>query len=365
MENKVSFGRFEATTLLVNAICVQIFLSFPRIMAQEGATAGWILVFYNSILVLFLFILIIRLFSRFEGMDLLDISENIGGSVARILIGSLIMLYFAFITSLILREFGEGIKVVALPESPLNFVILLFMVGLVGSAYFGLESIVRFHAIIIPLIMVGLLIVLFGVSPHYNFDNLYPVLGTGAYSIFVKSIDRISTFSALIILFMITPFIKTVKNLKIVGFITITTASVFLIMATVVFLAVIPYPAALESEIPIYQMARLIDIPRIFERVESVFIIIWTAAVLLFLSAGFYFLVYVFKRTFKLTYYKPLILPFAILILSLSHLLNNDVSTIHLKTKYFSHFSWIVSFGLPLLLLGASYILRMEKRRPL
>jgi hypothetical protein len=65
-------------------------------------------------------------------------------------------------------------------------------------------------------------------------------------------------------------------------------------------------------------MGRLINYGRFFQRVEAMFMLIWAAAALLYLSTVFYFILHIIQKTFKLKYYKPLIIPFAILILNLS-----------------------------------------------
>lgn len=356
MSRKVRFGRWEGITLLLNGICVQVFLSFPRIMAQEGATAGWLLVLYNSLLVLLIFGFMSRLTLKYEGKDLLMISQDVGGNGLRLIVGSLLFFYFSMTVPLVLREFADGMIIIALPTSPLEYVILFLLAGMVAGAYFGLESIVRFHVLVVPIIIVGLLIILFSLAPFYDFTNLYPSLGAGSYNILVNGFNRISTFSILIVLFMISPYIMGHSNFRGIGYISIIAASVVLTFTTLIYLSVIPYPISTESYIPIYQMSRLIDVPRIFERIESIFIVIWTGSVLLFLSMGFYFLVYLFNKTFNLTYYRPLIIPFAILVFHLSFLPKNHLM-FHLISRYFSHYAWVVAFLLTLIVLFAGNFL--------
>ena len=363
MENKVVFGRWEAIFLLLNTICAQVFLNFPRIMAQEGLTAGWILVIYNSILVLLAFALIVKLFAKFEGKDILDISEGLGGNSARIAVGMLIVLYFIFAVSSVLREFGANMKKIAFPAQNIDFIFLFVLAVLVGGAYYGLEAIARFHMFMVPIIIAGFIIIAIAVTPYYDLGNLFPIGGKGAYSIYINGFNRISTFSALIILFFMTPFIKTHSNLKAVGFITIGMSAVFLSAATIIYLMVIPFPVAAENFIPIYQLAKLFEVARILERIESVFIIIWSVSVLLYLSTTFYFLVYIFKKTFKLDYYRPLIIPFAIIIISLSSLPKDLLGFIHASSKYFSDFSWVITFGMTIVVLVAANMLKRKGRK--
>lgn len=360
MENKIVFGRWEAVTLLINMICTKVFLNFPRVAAETAGTASWILMIYVSMLVFGLFFIISKLYKRFEGKDLLDIGEHIGGAAGRIVTGTVVIIFLTFFTSVILREFTEDMKVVAFPVSPVSFVSMFFLVCMVVGAYFGIETIVRFHAIAVPVIASGYLVILLAILPFTDVTNLLPILGNGVKSIFIDGILRISVFSELLFLFLIVPFIRTDKNLKRIGFTAIGFSTFFLIISVPVYIASIPYPTAIENFLPIYQMARLINYGRFFQRLEPLFIVIWVTAALLYLTSAFYFLVYIFRKTFALQYHKPLILPFAVIIFTLSLLPPNLVSAVELETAYLRKYSWIITFAATILLL---LIARLVKRK--
>jgi len=136
-----------------------------------------------------------------------------------------------------------------------------------------------------------------------------------------------------------------------------------MVSSTLCFAAVYPYPIALESFLPIYQMSRLIEYGRFFQRIESIFVFAWAASALGYLSIGFFFLVYVFKLTFKLKYYRPLIIPFALIVFVLAILPKSLMTTIKLETLYFRSTAWIIPFALtPILLLIAGARLKSKKK---
>ncbi|MCR4435856.1 MAG: GerAB/ArcD/ProY family transporter [Clostridiales bacterium] len=362
-ESKIVFGKWETAALLINALNVQVFLNFPRTMAERGGTAGWILAAYISVLAFLLFLLISRLYSRFEGKDLLDLGEYIGGSAGRIIVGIIILIHITFIISIILREFAEDMKVISLPASPISFVILFFLSGMIAGAYAGIEAIVRFHAFIVPIILAGYLIIIGGVAPYYNISNIMPILGNGAYAIFGSGFFRISSFSGLIALFLLFPFIKTGKNFKSAGSLAIGISSGVLITSALTFLLVFPYPSAIEGFLPIFQLARLINYGRFFQRVESIFVMIWAIAALLYLSMGFFLIVYVFSKTFRLEYYRPLIIPMAIIVFAISLWPKNLMSAIAMETVYFRSAAWAVTFGMTLLLLLVAGAMKKRNHR--
>jgi spore germination protein (amino acid permease) len=360
MGSRIFFGRWEAVTLLINMICTKIFLNFPRAVAETAGTASWLLVLYDSIIVFFLFYLISRLYKRFEGKDPLDIGQQAGGSFGRITVGVVIWVFLIIHTTIILREFAEEMKVIAFSLSPVSFVTMFFLICMIMGAYFGIEAIMRFHAIIIPIIAIGYLAIVIAVLPFTDFTNLLPILGSGPAEIFGRGVFGISVFSELLILFLIAPFIRTDRNLRKVGYTALGVSTFFLLISAPVYIAALSYPTALENFLPIYQLARLINYGRFFQRVEPLFMVVWATAALLYLTASFYFIVYIFRKTFGLQYQKPLILPFAVIIFTLSLLPPNLVSTVELETVFLRKLSWIVTFAAVILLL---LIARAVKRK--
>jgi len=72
----------------------------------------------------------------------------------------------------------------------------------------------------------------------------------------------------------------------------------------------------------------------------------------------------VVQEAFGLKYQKPLILPFIILIFTLSIIPENLFSTLQIEMEFYRSWSWIVTFIFPLLLLLiASMRVRNKKGR--
>ncbi|NJD02017.1 MAG: spore gernimation protein, partial [Ruminiclostridium sp.] len=93
MEKKINIGKWEAVTILINMINTKILLNFPRKMAEEAGNAGWLLAIYICILAFAGIYIVAKLYRNFEGKDLLDIGEHIGGSIGRIAVGSIFVTF--------------------------------------------------------------------------------------------------------------------------------------------------------------------------------------------------------------------------------------------------------------------------------
>lgn len=362
MEQKITFGSWEAVCLLITMISTKAVLNFPRVMAENGGTAGWLLVIYISLLAFAAFFVITRLYSKFEGKDLLDIGESIGGKPVKIVVGIVIIVFLIILSSLILRTFSEEMKIMGLTQSPISFVMLFFAVGMIISVYYGIESIVRFQAILVPISVISFTLFIIALFPSAHITNFYPILGNGVYDIFVEGSLRVSSYAELIFLFLIPPFIKTGENFRKVGYAALGICTLVLLSLTAVFLGAYPYPAAIDGFLPAYQLARMVDFDRFFQRVESILVVTWATIGFMYLSTAFFFIVYVFRKTFDLKYQRPLIWPFIILIFNISLLPASLIETIELDTRYFRNWAWTVTFGFTILiLLIGKFVRRNEK----
>jgi len=64
-----------------------------NIMAKIGGSAAWIVAIYISILAIIVFYITSKLYSNFEGKDIIDIGEILGGKALKIPLGILIIVF--------------------------------------------------------------------------------------------------------------------------------------------------------------------------------------------------------------------------------------------------------------------------------
>lgn len=363
MQNRIKFGKWEAVALLINSICTKIFLYYTRMTVEEAGSAGWILSIYIGIVTLVIFTLLIKLYKRFDGRDILEVSEICGGKVLRVFTGLIIAGVLFYLTVITLREFSEDMKVISLPISPLSFVMIFFIGGVVIGSFLGLEPIARYHAILVPIIAVAYLLILIGTIKIMDVSNLYPILGTGPSNIFGKGFFRISVFGELLLLFLMTPYIGSYKYIKRVGYITIAVSSIFMISGSFAYILAFPYPSNLEPFLPMYQMARLINYGRFFQRIESVFVFIWATAALMYLTVNFYFMVYALSKMFEMKYIRPLIMPCAVIVFSTAFVPQNLISVLNIEANIFNKIIWVISFGYVGLILVIANLRERAKSR--
>lgn len=348
MKDKLEFGSWEARTVLINLVFAQIMLTFPKDMAYLGGSAGWMIPIGITLITIIYFAIVAALFKNVGSMDLVDISEKIGGRVLKVIVGLLVSFFLLVNISTFLGAFSQTLKLISLDKSPLGYVEFIFVIGSIAAAYFGIEAIVRINSFLVPVIIASFILITIGVIPKFNFNNLFPVWGNGFVSLVQGSILKSSVFSSLLILFFMVPFFKR-KYVKRVGFISIVISGVLLLWATLAFLLVFSYQIAVDKTIPIFQMARHMEFANVSQRIESVSVLICSISSLLYLGIMFTFLIYILEKTLSLKRSKPIILPMVIIVFSLTNIIKK--MNIELVNTGIVNYFWMAGLVLPLVIL--------------
>lgn len=348
MENKIRFGSWEATALMVNFVFGQIMLVFPRDMVQFGGSAGWMISIIITLIAACYFAIVCKLYKNIGSLDLIDISAGIGGRVFKVIIGLLIVALLTLTSAIFLAAFSQTLKIISLNSSTLEYVEVLFFVGMIVAAYYGVEAIARISAFLVPIIVICFILITIGVIPEFRMNNLFPILGEGVLSISKGSLIKLSTFASFIILFLMVPFFKK-QYLKKVGFSYVIISGLLLFWSTISFILVFPYELAVYKRIPIFQMARHIEFGNYVQRIESISVLISSICALIFLGAMFNFTIYVFAKSLDLKNSKPIILPIAIIIFSLA-VLSKKIKFDFLGNSIIN-IVWLLGMVLPLILI--------------
>jgi spore germination protein (amino acid permease) len=340
---------------------IQLFLGLPRRMCEAGGSAGWMIPLYTSIIALVIFFFIGKLYTPFRSKDIIDIAEIAGGNIMRIVVGLIFIIDYILVLSLLLRIFGEDIKIFALNKSPLSFVVMIFIIVMALAAYCGLEGVSRINFIVVPVVALALFVVLLGNMDYIDTTHIFPILGTGPYKIFVEEMPRISIYSALSCIFFVSPFLGTYTDFKKVGYLSLIIISTLFTLGTLLYILVVPYPVSTEYFIPYLHLARYVSFGRFFERIESIFILMWTLSAFAYLSSGLFLLLYMIKKTFRLEYYRPLILPIATIMYTLCFVPPSLMYAVTLEGSLVRRNAWIVTFLIPLLVLIVARLVKRKK----
>ena len=150
-------GNFEAICLIVVLFINHMVLNLPQMILNTSGSASVLNTIYILILVLLFTLLILKLLKEFTGLDIIDISEYLGGKPLKIIIGILCIFYLLFETAFLLRMFSKNLLLVYFQNYPVSFIMFLFLfIGVVANII-GKKSIIKSNTIIVLIVLYSIL----------------------------------------------------------------------------------------------------------------------------------------------------------------------------------------------------------------
>lgn len=346
MEKGFKIGENQLTAMLINAITVKMIFTFPRLMIINSGNAGWIECIYVSIIACATVFLTLNLYKRAGARGIIEMSEQVGGKVLKIIVGLIITAFLLIKLAISVRILPESIKAALLPITPMKIVLFVLLGAVLAGAYAGIFSIARIHALFMPVSAGFFLMFMLFLIPHAEAVNLFPMFGKGTVKIFKEGIYSISIFSDILILYLIAPLCKDSEAVIKSGKKAVVISSAVSVIIVFLYNLVYSYPASEEFIFPVYQMTRLIKVGDFFQRLEALFEFIWSISMLLYTSLYLILLAWVWSEMFDTKYQKPLIFPFAVITAGLS-LLPSSLSEVINANKLALYFLIPSGFLLP------------------
>ena len=303
----------QLTMISVNAIAVKMMLTYPRVLIVMCGNAAWINVLYCTALAVLLFGAIRAVYSTDK--NIIDAAESVGGKALRIIVCLIVFAVMSINVISLIRVFPEIIKLVLLQNTYEEVIGIVFIAALVLGAMCGIESIGRVHEIFIPIAGIIFVIFILLLIPGFNVESVMPILGKGAFNIFVDGISGLSVFSDIFLLNMLISHTRSLDNYKRAGTKSIIIGGTVAFLITAAYCLSYVYPASENLLIPVYQLERMIYLSNFFSRFEAVFQFIWTISILLYGSVYLAVLTEVWEKGFKISKSRIVLLSIAIVLI--------------------------------------------------
>ena len=271
METSTKFSTTELALTVTNCIISKMFLTYPSSFAKLASSASIILALCTVLLGGLFFGIILWLYGNRRSC----IISIITNKYVRMMVTVIICILFTVNTALFVRLVAESLKVSILSSSPIFFVSLIFVIGILVCSHTGLKAIIRTHSLILPFTL-GV-IALLGVSSVNNFDftNIFPIFGNGA-SMFGYLWLLCSYFADFLVFFLLIPFASEKASVKKITAVVYGISSAVLVGIIALYTLVLPQTDMHSSFfIPVYRIAEYINYKSFMSRLEPLFTVGW------------------------------------------------------------------------------------------
>ena len=280
----------QAVIILINYILASGILTLPRTSIEKVKTPDvWISVIIGGFIAIIAGVIMSKLSQRFPDKTFYQYSQDIVGKWIGTLISLLLVIYFFTLSAYEVRALAEVTGFFLLEGTPLWAIVMPFMwIGLY-LIMDGINPIARLFEIIFPITVVIFLLVTFLSSGLFELDNLRPVLGLG-FSPVLKGIKTtVLAFLGPEIMLLLVAFMqKPNKALKVILF-GISIPMFFYIITVVMVIGALSIDGAVTRTWPTIGLIRSFEIQGlIFERFESMLLVIWIMQIFATFTITFY-----------------------------------------------------------------------------
>ena len=292
----------ELCALTVNLIFVKVILGFPRTVVENSGSAAWIQVIYNLAAALLIYYIIAGISDKRKSIiDILQIRwlrAAVGIIVSALLLVNLL---------LVVRSFPDEVRAAMLQEENKGLLMMLLTAASAAGAFLGIEAIARVSRLFLPVMVAIFIISAIFLIPKYNTDNLFPIFGLGADKIFISGTNTLSLFSDIIILDLLRPYAESFEDIRRAGRNAIIISGAGAVAVLLIYCLTYSYPISTEFAIPLYNMARLINLTSFFNRFEAFYEFVWTIIVLIHTSSYLFMTAHCIKTAFYIRNIKPVL----------------------------------------------------------
>ena len=238
----------------------------------------------------------------------------------------------------------------------LFFILLTFIIALCISNNFSFSVTTKINLIILPIIFVSILFIFFANNQNLSFENMTPILGNGLFDTFVTGLGNLGAFGGIVFLYFIPPYLKDPKKFKRIAMISIGLSIIYLIICVAIILLTFTFLLKVDEIMPLYSAARYIEFGSFFQRLESILLLIWIIGMACYFSITLHITMNIFKKITNIRNSKPLLIHFALLMLSISLLPSNYSISKYLETDIYPRLVIWIGLVLNTLILLLAYL---------
>lgn len=311
------------------AICLVIifYMGSSFILGVGGISKndGWISVLIGIILATPVVLVYARILSLFPEKGLFEIIDWAFGKVLGKIFALFFIWYSFHLGALVIRNFGEFINTVAMPETPMLFTMLCLGLICVVAVRSGIEVMSRICVSVFPL----LLVVIFSVQliglPQMHFNFLKPILGNGLIPVIKGGFSAFSfPFAESVLLMGVFFSLKTKKSPYKVYLIGTAIAGLLILIITIRNIVVLGITYT-NYYFPAHVAVSMLSIGDFLQRIELTVAINFVFGVFIKTSVCLYVTSHGVAKLFNLKDYRSIVIQLALLMVFFAQSIYNSI----------------------------------------
>lgn len=296
-------------------------------LGNDAKQDAWIAILISSIYGVLLAWVYSFLVKKSQGKNLYEMMEMVLGKKISSVLVTAYVVYFFYITSRVLRDFGELMTSAILPNTPLEVISLTFMLLITYLIYLGLETLARLTELFTPYILsfiliIWVLLLIGGEVSVQNFqlpfqDGVMPI----AKAIFPTLIGF--PFGEMIVFLVVMAYTSKLKYIGKISVAAVGISGFILTIATILQIGVLGADQRARSNFPLLSAIRYVSIANFIERLESIVVFLLMLGIIVKVGLYFFTSLKGIEHLFHIPY-RPFVFPLGMLVAIFSILISEN-----------------------------------------
>ncbi|MBD0381034.1 GerAB/ArcD/ProY family transporter [Paenibacillus sedimenti] len=289
-------------------------VNIPGPLIGYAKNGAWISLLLSISAGLFFLSCILYLYRRFPDLTLIEYSRALVGNWVTVLLAIPFISFQFHMTSGIVLDIGLFMTSSMMRQTPLHLFIFFVFVVVALAVRSGIETIARMIFVPMAGVLCFIILILVLAFKNYEIDHLFPIMPDGVKPVLLGAYFSYGfPYVELVLMAMLLPYVRkeSQTNVKMGMYLALLINGFFLIAVTLSTILVFG-PMAGERNYSMFEVARIIDLLEVIQRIESLIGISLIMASFIKATITLFILNLTFTKLFKLRDDRILILPITV-----------------------------------------------------
>ncbi len=280
----------QAKVLLILDMLSAGALVLPRTAVEMGQQDGWVLVIGGTLFAFVYGWFIVRLVQRFPQETFVNFAGKIVTKPIAMMLNFLFLLFLLISASFEVRIFGELLKQVLLPKTPIEVLIISMLLVCGYITRKGYECRGRIGEILFFVSIGPLLLILLFALPNVEISNLAPFFQISWKKLIWGSFNFSLSYIGILLLFFANVFIQPPNKSHGIVRSSLLTVGILNLMINIITVSIFGVSETKKQIWPVMTLMQVVHLPAsLIERQEALMIIFWVITVFSLVSGYLYF----------------------------------------------------------------------------
>lgn len=363
LKAKEQISSSQMSVLFFSFMTGSSIVNIPGPLIGYAKNGAWISLLLSIACGAFFLSCILYLYHKFPELTFIEASRSLVGKWITILLAIPFITFQFHMTSGIVLDIGLFMNSSMMRQTPLYLFVLIIFVVVSLTVRSGIESLARMLFVPMALVLSFIILIIILSSSNYEIDHLLPILPEGIKPVILGAYFSYGfPYVELVLMAMLLPYVRkedrpnVKKGMYIALFI-----NGFLLIAVTLSTILVFGPMAGERKYSMFEVARIIDLLDVIQRIESVIGISLILTSFIKATITLFILNLTLSKLFKLRDDRILVFPitFVCYLYSLHQIDNGSAHWIYAVSVI--HAFWgTFAYLLPLLVVTAAALLRKK-----